>query len=84
MMREKMILLFQSVNQVTRAERILRENGFAVDLIPVPREISSDCGVALEIGFESREKAIDLLREHRLPLPDCYLRTSGKGFEKWS
>lgn len=80
----KVILLFQSVHQVTRAERILKENGLVVDLVPVPREISSDCGVALELGSESKEKAIDLLREHGIPIPDCYLRTPGKGFEKWS
>jgi len=31
-----------------RAEKILKGKGIKVDLIPVPREINSDCGVAVE------------------------------------
>ncbi len=43
------LLVFQSVHQVMKAEKLLKGQGVKVDLIPMPREISSDCGVAIEL-----------------------------------
>jgi len=46
-------VLFKSVNQTMWAEKILREKRLPHKLIPVPRQISSDCGVCIRIesGF---------------------------------
>ncbi len=41
-----------------RADTLLRREGFAVRLVPVPRELSSECGTAL--SFE----AADGLAQH--------------------
>jgi len=65
-----------------RAERILKEKGIKVDLIPVPREISSDCGVAVEVSKESEEEAFLILREHRISMTECYTKDSRGRFEK--
>ena len=64
------------------AERILKEKGIKVDLIPVPREISSDCGVAVELSKESEEKAFLILRENRILMTECYTKDSKGRFEK--
>ncbi|WP_457755511.1 DUF3343 domain-containing protein, partial [Thermodesulfatator indicus] len=45
----KVILLFPSIHYVLKAEKILKKEGVNLDLVPVPKEISSDCGMALEI-----------------------------------
>ncbi|MBN1531107.1 MAG: DUF3343 domain-containing protein [Spirochaetes bacterium] len=42
-------VLFRSVNHTMRAESILKKAGIPHKLIPVPREISSDCGVCLRV-----------------------------------
>ena len=41
------ILTFHSVHAAIRAERTLKARGVSTDLIPVPREIASDCGFCL-------------------------------------
>jgi hypothetical protein len=46
------VILFKSVNQTMWADKKLKENGIPYKLIPVPRTISSDCGVCIRI--ESR------------------------------
>jgi len=46
---KKALLLFQSIHELIRAERICREEGLAVQVLPVPRDISSECGMVLEI-----------------------------------
>ena len=42
------VILFFSSNHAIWAERVLREAGLAVRLIPTPKELSSECGHALE------------------------------------
>lgn len=76
------ILLFQSVHQVMKAEKALKERGMAVDLIPVPREISSDCGVAIQVPLEVSEEALCFIGERGLSCVECYQRGKGGRFEK--
>jgi len=44
------VILFQSVSQAIRAEKLLGAAGIACKLIPVPRHLSSDCGVCLRFA----------------------------------
>jgi hypothetical protein len=47
--------LFQSVSHVISAERILKEAQVPHKIIPVPRKISSDCGVCIRFLPEHSE-----------------------------
>ena len=78
----KCVLLFHSVHQVMRAEKLLKERGVRADLIPVPREISSDCGVAIEISLESKEEALGLIERGGISSVECYQRIEGGPFAK--
>jgi len=50
--------LFVSVSHVMKGEKILQQCGIPYKIIPVPRTISSDCGVCIrfEYGLENRIK----------------------------
>jgi len=78
----KSVFLFESVHRVMGAEKILKERGIQVDLIPVPREISTDCGVAVELSKESEEKALLILEENKMSMTACYTKDSKGRFEK--
>ncbi len=78
----KCVFLLPSIHQVMRSEKLLKEAGIRVDLIPVPREISSDCGVAVEISLSSEGRATQILGENRIPLLECYVRGPKGEFEK--
>lgn len=45
----KAVFLFHTNTSALRAEKLLKQAGLDVKLIPTPRELSSDCGVALQI-----------------------------------
>ncbi len=47
------VLLFQSTHKVIKSERLLLQQGHAPKVIPVPKHISSECGMALEVAPES-------------------------------
>jgi len=80
----KCVLLFKSVHQVMKAEKVLKGKGFTVDLIPVPREISSDCGVAVELPWEERSGVSSLLGASGISVLETYKRNQQGRFEKES
>lgn len=41
------VVLFHSTSGALMAERLLKKAGIAYKIIPVPRHLSSDCGVCL-------------------------------------
>lgn len=43
----KLLLLFDSIHDVLRAEKLLKEHSIANELIPVPRNLSSNCGMSI-------------------------------------
>jgi hypothetical protein len=65
-----------------KAEKLLKERGIKIDLIPVPREISSDCGVAIELSGDTETEALSILAESRISVLECYTRNSSGKFEK--
>ena len=43
------VVLFRSTSHAIRAERVLQEAGLRSKMIPVPRQISSECGVCIRL-----------------------------------
>ncbi len=50
------VVLFYTNSASIRAEKILRQENLTVKLIPTPRELSSDCGVALRFDWDQAER----------------------------
>jgi hypothetical protein len=62
------VAIFHSIHRVMKAEKILKAAGAAVLLIPVPRQLTSDCGLALRYDENGREQVEEILgREGLLP-----------------
>lgn len=76
----KIIFVFDSIHYVLKAEKILKEADLSCELIPVPREISSDCGMALAIEESAGGVARERLAEHHLEF--SIFRKTGKGYFK--
>ncbi len=66
------LLLFPSVHYVLKAERLLKAAGILTEMIPVPKEIKGDCGMALVIRAEDLEAVSRLLNDGNLRPEGCY------------
>ena len=70
------VILFPSIHFALRAEKLMKEEGIAYKLVPVPRHLSSDCGVCLRIPWEKKEEILGILAQGSVkvdgahPLPD--------------
>ncbi len=59
----KAFCLFQSVHRVMKAERLCREASIPYQIVPVPKEVSSECGMALEIDVDDKSRVASKCRE---------------------
>ena len=57
------VILCASTSHAIRAERLLDKADIDNKLIPVPRHLSSDCGVCLRIGCGDVETARKVLKD---------------------
>ena len=62
------VVLFHTTSAAMRAEKRLKAAGLEVKLIPTPRELSSDCGVALRFPWPEAERVRGLLVEARVEI----------------
>lgn len=60
------VLTFQSIHHVLKAEKLLLKAGFKLDIIPTPKNISSDCGMSIRTNCEDAEIKIiiEILKEN--------------------
>ncbi|MBU1701259.1 MAG: DUF3343 domain-containing protein [Candidatus Eisenbacteria bacterium] len=64
------VVLFHSSSHALRAEKFLVEAGFICKLIPVPRQLSSDCGVCLRIPGRESESVRETLEKLNVEYAD--------------
>ena len=55
------VILVYSTSYAIRAERVLHLAGISSKLIPVPRHLSSNCGVCVRIDRADQEAALQAL-----------------------
>ncbi len=67
------VILFPSIHFVLQAEKMIKGKGFSIDLIPVPRQFSSDCGICMLIEWEQKEIICTFLKEGRIKIEGFYL-----------
>lgn len=63
--RENMdgLISFFGSYHAMRAETVLKRSGFAVQLIPGPKELSPNCGVALRFEYDQRDSVLAVLAD---------------------
>lgn len=67
-----MIITFKSTHAAMKAERALNKSGVPIVMIPVPRYITSDCGIALRFPAGRREETEGILEEHSVEYAGVY------------
>jgi len=55
------VMLFKAVSYALKAEKILKAEQLPHKLIPVPKQISSDCGICLRFESKLRTRIEDCL-----------------------
>jgi hypothetical protein len=70
---EQTVILFPTSAHVMRAEKLLKDEGFPCKLIPVPRALSSDCGICLAVPTSDFTEICELLTTKKVDYDDIAL-----------
>lgn len=62
----KLLMTFKSTHSALRFEKVIKDNNLYTRMVPVPRQISTSCGIAGKIEEEEMKEIIDICREHKL------------------
>lgn len=71
------VAIFHSIHRVLKAEKILKQAGVEFLLIPVPRQLTSDCGLALRFSLEAKERLLATLEAAGLSPIEMHQRRDG-------
>ena len=59
---EKSIFVFNSTRDAIKAERACLRRGVDCQAVPVPRDITAECGIALEFYSKDRNAVEEILK----------------------
>ena len=71
-MVEYSVALFDSTSHVLRSEKLLGLAGVRVKMIPTPRQLSSDCGMAIRFDREESDRVVAIQSENSVPVRGVY------------
>lgn len=66
------LLTFFASHHAIRAEKTLRNAGLAAGLIPGPKELSPNCGVAVRFEYATRDDALTLLAAKKVQVDEVH------------
>jgi len=70
-----LLAVFNSAHRVMKAEGLLKERGMPILLLPAPRQVQTDCGLALRFAETDRVTIMEILEQNQLlPAFVCVLR----------
>lgn len=70
----RLIAVFDSIHHVLAAERVFRQHSLWCDLVPTPRQVSSDCGMVIEFREADAPATRAVLTDPRVRCQAIYRR----------
>ena len=81
----QLLAVFNSAHRVMKAENVLKKHGLAILLIPAPRALSTDCGLAIRYESDLYDTVLHTLVSEKLLPTFIYQKNSDSGYELvWS
>lgn len=77
----QLLAVFNSAHRVMKAESILKARSLPILLIPAPRALSADCGLALRYSEEASDNVMQVLTEENLLPAFICRRINGNKYE---
>lgn len=71
-MTDYYIAVFESTHHAIRFEKTIKDSGFKITIMPVPREITASCGLSAKIESKDFDKVKELAEQENLRIQDYY------------
>ena len=74
------LIVFNSTHHALAAEEELKNKDYQIKVVPVPPEISADCGIAIKFS-EKQKEIVDIIKKSAIEFAGCY-QVIKQGLEK--
>ena len=71
-MNDYYIAVFDSTHYALKFEKVIRDGGFNINIMPVPREITVSCGISAKLEVDEIDKIIALVVKEKLEVSGYY------------
>lgn len=71
-LQDDVVLIFNSIHRVLRAEKVFKTAPFPFKMQPTPRPLVSDCGLSILLQAEHLGEALRTLADHRIQLVQAW------------
>jgi hypothetical protein len=78
----QLLAVFNSAHRVMKAESILKKCRLAILLIPAPRALSTDCGLAIRYDSDISDTVFQSLTSEKLLPASIYRKESDTHYEQ--
>lgn len=68
----EIVSTFDSTHHALKFEKTLKESGIKLIVMPVPREISASCGLAVKFSIEDFDKVKELVKIYEILVKNFY------------
>ena len=66
------VVIFHTTSAALRSEKVLKQAGIEIKLIPVPRQLSSDCGISVRFARDLTAKVSQALVDAHIDMVGIY------------
>lgn len=80
--REDYLLTFSSTHHALYAEDVLKQAGIVIDVVPIPRTITAECGLAITFSQAVGQLAEKLIISHNIEFKSCYFINAAECLEE--
>lgn len=71
-MKDYYLAVFDSTHYALKFEKVIKDNGFKINIMPVPREITASCGISARLETEEIEEIKVLAEKENLETAGYY------------
>lgn len=71
-MNDYYVAVFDSTHYALKFEKVIRDKGFKINIMPVPREITASCGISAKLETDEIEKIKELAALENLKTAGYY------------
>lgn len=77
----QLLAVFNSAHRVMKAENVLKKQGIPILLIPAPRALSTDCGLAIRFSNDQLDRVLQGLTSESLAPAVIYRKISDSDYQ---
>ena len=68
MLGKQCVITFHSTHYALKSERVLKRAKYNTKLVPVPRQFSSNCGLALQFDCDKVDEFLELFKKNKVDI----------------